>query len=669
MKLLRYIILWFASVFISAAAFAQQKVQLGTGDTTKVNYVPASVQVNKSLNVQVTNIQNSKTIYYYGTSITAGLGAGFANTTERARYRYSRLLSKYMKKGETNKAVNGQFLKRYGIVSSLSIPTFYDSIASATWIPTYDSNTMEAIVIELGLNEVLCTDTGYTAPHFSTDMSGAIDAIVAKGWPVQKIIWTTTTYQKGYYSYVYPSLAVPDLARQNAYDDTIRARGAAKGIKIFDAYNQMKNNGSGLLINSGEDVHGGYALHRLYAYGLYNVLTATVGKDTASPQALAANGVTQLFKLIYSNYDTVKNINKVDPLVIDSAGFVVRALNAFIVNAALGMLQKQAGSIYLNGFIRGARLMADSTGNGVIGDSVLVINSTDKTVKKICFKCYVDSLVANIPIIDTSSLSIRINNNVSSVSATYPLVSSGGTTPNISIATSAFPAPIMKNPTIVRLQYTTPGVSTYNMYTCPEGKRAALYTLNAFDYPNAGASVRYHIKNASGDFIVVTNANIAAAGTGLATGTVGYIMEFGDTLQVETLTAALNVNAFITEFDTGGSNVRSVRAMNLSTGPNTVYTCPNGKSAVLLASTLLPTVQSGALNFGNDGSTRTFYFNNVPSGGSPATTNQVTKAIAQNASQRSISAVGTALTPGDFISVNVDVGATNQWAWVNVLEW
>jgi hypothetical protein len=259
---------------------------------------------------------------------------------------------------------------------------------------------------------------------------------------------------------------------------------------------------------------------------------------------------------------------------------------------------------------------------------------------------------------------------VSSVTARYPIVSSGGLTPELSIDTGALPVPIMKNATVVRLQYTSPGVSTYNIYTCPEGKRAAIYTLNAFDYPNAGSSIRYHIKNASGDFIVVTNANIAAGGTGLSTATVGYIMEQGDTLQLETLTASLNVNAYITVFDTGGSNVKTVRAMNLSSGNNTVYTCPAGKSSIILASTLLPTVQTGSLNFGTDGgASRTFYFNNVPSGGSVASTNQVTKATSQNVNQRSTSAVGTALTAGDFININVDVGATNQWAFFSVLEW
>lgn len=606
---------------------------------------------NHSAFIKVPDTQITKRIFYYGTSITAGLGAGFVNSAQRALYRYSFLLSQFTKTSATNKAVNGQFLKRYGVISSPTIPTFFDSIASYTWIPIFDSAIHSAAIVELGFNEYLCNDTGYTAAHLSQDMRIAIDTFISRGW-AGHLIWETMPYQKGYYTVFYPTLPAPNLARENEFNDTIRAVVVAKDIRLFDANAVMAANVGGLLINSGEDVHFGADGHQLYAYGLLPVITQTVKRDPVTPQALAVNGTVQAADVIFSTDDMIMNRSKAYDLFVDSLLRLRMGVNMNIRNS-FGQIQSQSASFWIKGIGKAAYFESDSISNGSITDSAVVWSTATKRFYKVspsATKVYVDSLFATIPIVDTSSLSSRIDTNEANI--------------------AGIPAPIMKNKTIIRLNYTTPGVSTYNLYTPPAGKRAALYNLNAFDYPNLGSSIRYHIKNSSGDFILVTNVNIAAAGTGQAASVAAYIMEYGDTLQIETLTANLNVFGVIMLFDTAGSNVRTVKAMNLTTGNNTVYTCPVGKNSVILGVSLLPTIQSGLLNFGSDaGGTRTYYFNNVPNGGSPASTNQVSKATGLLLSRRSLDAFGTALTAGDYINVNVDAGATNEWAFVSVIEW
>lgn len=205
-----------------------------------------------------------------------------------------------------------------------------------------------------------------------------------------------------------------------------------------------------------------------------------------------------------------------------------------------------------------------------------------------------------------------------------------------------------------------------DLYTVPSGRRAiVLY----FDLYNGGAgngtfTAQFKV---SGTYYRMHTSNTLSAAASLNVTSVVAILEAADVLAANlTTTAGMNVWYGVIEFD-DSAPLKGPRLLGPSTGDNTLYTCPAGKTATLVPPLGIGT--GGTIGLVADaGGTRTFFFNSVASGGSPGTTNRIGAAVGPTASNRSNSTLMGSLGAGDFLNVNVDTGNAAQVVQAFILE-
>lgn len=178
------------------------------------------------------------------------------------------------------------------------------------------------------------------------------------------------------------------------------------------------------------------------------------------------------------------------------------------------------------------------------------------------------------------------------------------------------------------------------------------------------------------------------SGNGIVAGAVGIVLASAVNLPVLDSTDTLSIHATISgaavvvsvlEFD-DSSPLKSAKLWSLSTGHNTLYTCPAGHSATtvgLRASSTIPYVLSPyeTLIYRNDsGGTRTYSWALVDDGDTPDTPGagaNSLQAVAATLTTGNTANLGQGFHPleaGDFLSIHVDSGAGNQAAWTNLLE-
>lgn len=211
-----------------------------------------------------------------------------------------------------------------------------------------------------------------------------------------------------------------------------------------------------------------------------------------------------------------------------------------------------------------------------------------------------------------------------------------------------------------------------DLYTVPTGKRAIVTTMCGFN-PSAGSITWYPKVKISGTYYRLNSGSAAGAGTFSAPTSVSFILEAGEILAINTITTnGLNVSTSIIEFD-AASPLKTVKLAGLSTGDNTLYTCPSGKTALPLGPSLLfgginPTVFCPFLYVVGDASGGdTFVLHLVPSGGSAGSTNKIAT-VTPSANARGTASFAGSLGAGDFIVVNASTGDAAQIAWMNLVE-
>lgn len=215
-----------------------------------------------------------------------------------------------------------------------------------------------------------------------------------------------------------------------------------------------------------------------------------------------------------------------------------------------------------------------------------------------------------------------------------------------------------------------------DIYTVPTGKRALIGQPVAYN-ASAGTIAWFTEIKVSGTYYRLGPTTSSTTLLGSATSNnAGIILEAGEIIAVNlATTAGLNVQFPVIEFDASAS-LKSVKVLGPATGDNTLYTCPAGKSAVVLSQVgaipldaIVGTGLSGSIYFCCDaGGTRNVKIFSVASGGASATTNQLSGATGFGASTRGTLGFNGALGAGDFLVVNVDVGNAAQITWANILE-
>ena len=222
-----------------------------------------------------------------------------------------------------------------------------------------------------------------------------------------------------------------------------------------------------------------------------------------------------------------------------------------------------------------------------------------------------------------------------------------------------------------------PGNTATDVYTCPSGKRALV--INESYYNNSGITLTGFSQVYYGSTYQKTS--LSAANNARQQRTLNYALEAGEKLNVSVTSANAGVNywAKVIEFDAKVS-LETAKLSTFINGDNTLYTCPAGKSAMVLGVTVAPFLGgSGRGGFNSrvmytnfSGAGRTVSYNVVNSGDSVASSNAMGGAavIANNSDTLSNTPCGatTLLNAGDFISFNTNSNASGQFLWITVWE-
>lgn len=232
---------------------------------------------------------------------------------------------------------------------------------------------------------------------------------------------------------------------------------------------------------------------------------------------------------------------------------------------------------------------------------------------------------------------------------------------------------VVRNAQFRRVQAVNVAVGDNDLYTVPVGKRAYVGQVTLYNGGGVGTITRFLQVKVAGTYYRVSSSGTTA--TGVATNiALGLVLEPGDILSLNTSVAnGMNGIAEVVEYD-ARSPLISARLLGLSTGDNTLYTCPAGFTAYVQRAGNAPGVgQSAAGNLiavvADAGGTRAFFYHIVPSGQAVGTTFRMSVTVSPTASAASgIAGPGFGLGAGDFININVDTGAATEVAWVNVIQ-
>lgn len=215
---------------------------------------------------------------------------------------------------------------------------------------------------------------------------------------------------------------------------------------------------------------------------------------------------------------------------------------------------------------------------------------------------------------------------------------------------------------------------TVDWYTCPAGKRAAVLQIN-YCSPSGSASVIPMLK--SGGNYYNLNATQTASAIGVAAGGIVnlIILEAGESISTNQSTSSINVWISIMEFDSD-IPFKTAKLLSLSSGNNTLYTCPAGKSAIFMFSSTSPIATQSSLTmvtnyWNNSGGSRSISLHHVPNGGSPGTSNMLLPTTPQSVTNGSFLTgqyASNCMNAGDTIVINTDAATATQFAWVNVME-
>jgi len=210
--------------------------------------------------------------------------------------------------------------------------------------------------------------------------------------------------------------------------------------------------------------------------------------------------------------------------------------------------------------------------------------------------------------------------------------------------------------------------TTGGINTVPVGKRWAVLSLQAYNTGAVGTvNVALALKSVAAAYYQLQTVVAVNAASALTSNTaISIILEAGEGIAAVVTTTAnqLNTNVAVIEFD-ATCRLFSPRKLGVVTGANTIYTVPPGFSATMLSNTRGQT--NCDMRFSADtGGTRTVQVHFVPNGGSVGAATQIAVS-STTAGVTSSYSLGVGAEPGDFVNLSVSLGAATQIAWLNAV--
>jgi hypothetical protein len=210
-----------------------------------------------------------------------------------------------------------------------------------------------------------------------------------------------------------------------------------------------------------------------------------------------------------------------------------------------------------------------------------------------------------------------------------------------------------------------------DLYTVPAGRKAFIGPSARGINKSAGNITSFLQVKISGTYYRLTTAVTAASGASMSISLfAGMILNAGESIAINNATnSGLNIGLSIFEFDDSSPLVRA-SIFGLASGNQTLYTCP--ASTIPFAFSDIMAYTHSPIScpvFNGSGGSLNYYLNNVSSGGSPSSSNQITPSIAISNNSVDIPNLYGSLTPGDFINVNSSGGGAGQNIWLNLYEY
>jgi hypothetical protein len=215
------------------------------------------------------------------------------------------------------------------------------------------------------------------------------------------------------------------------------------------------------------------------------------------------------------------------------------------------------------------------------------------------------------------------------------------------------------------------GAGDLVVYTCPAGKKAFVGLVAVFNTSGGALNAILRVKDGASSYRMgATTATGAGASNFLGTNNI-FLLEAGQSLVVNVDGAGLNIFPNIAEFD-NTAPITSIRNNALVNGNNTLYTCPAGKSAFLINSSISnnPLCVSGSIWVANESGGALNYISYcVPSGQAVGSAyQQVAATSVANNAINTVNFGSPPLSAGDFVVLNTSGGGAGQSASIIVVE-
>jgi hypothetical protein len=251
-----------------------------------------------------------------------------------------------------------------------------------------------------------------------------------------------------------------------------------------------------------------------------------------------------------------------------------------------------------------------------------------------------------------------------SVRVQYPLLSSQETNPLLSLPSPLFVLPNLSQP---RMQFSGLSAGQNDVYTVPTGRRLALGGYTLMQTSGSTGTVIPTVK--IGGLYYPLQAPLTPGGTSNAA-VLNMILEPGMILGFTCTTTTVNVTLAAFEFDSQGSNIRTVFAPGTAAGTPTIYTVAAGLTAAILGTNVTP-FQSygGTIFFQSDQASNVLTLYQFPAGQSADTAHKMAQSAAAGLNTRTTLTVNLNLLGGDNLAYSVTTPGAASLIFLNVLEY
>ena len=139
----------------------------------------------------------------------------------------------------------------------------------------------------------------------------------------------------------------------------------------------------------------------------------------------------------------------------------------------------------------------------------------------------------------------------------------------------------LTNATFPAVRGSTTGSGNLDIYTVPSGKRLLVESGGGIN--TSGGSITWNTEiKSGGNYYYLFAPAAVVAGANTAVQGASFILEAGESISINATGAGLNISFAAIQFD-NTTGVKTVKLLGPSTGNNTLYTVPVGKTAKLAA--------------------------------------------------------------------------------------